>query len=419
MTKVRRLFQFESFGLRLKTYKRHDKEGRYMPSNDIKTMDKVRSGRDVNVELLRILACIMVIVAHVRPLLISDDGQIMDTALLCQAFAAPAVSIFFMISGFFAPKNPNFIKTWKRCVTGVLIPALVLVIVTGFLNGYLSGDMGFFESIAHTDIRLLAKNTFEGIIGFDAAKFGDYNAHLWYIFSYILVMLFLPIMCVLAQHADRRVLWFFTILINYRLLIVDIVALYPFPVVVYLPQFLPPEIGVFILGYMIYTEGRCYRNRKLTKPLCAALFAAALIAMFLGQHKLFEAMIPETADPSALNFESPYFLSWTCGLVILASAFAVMFILSLHIRGPRISRLISFLGGLTFPIYLIHFPILARLMNIGLSTEIYPRFSVSGAGVLIYTALMTVVLFLISAVFSFVIREIFRRLKNVCIRKEG
>ena len=164
---------------------------------------------------------------------------------------------------------------------------------------------------------------------------------------------------------------------------------------------------------MIYTEGRRYRNRKLTKPLCAALFAAALIAMFLGQHKLFEAMIPETADPSALNFESPYFLSWTCGLVILASAFAVMFILSLHIRGPRISRLISFLGGLTFPIYLIHFPILARLMNIGLSTEIYPRFSVSGAGVLIYTALMTVVLFLISAVFSFVIREIFRKIVGI------
>ena len=63
---------------------------------------KKKRDRDANVELLRLLACIMVIAGHARPFMVAQDGSIMDAALMIQAFAAPAVGIFFLISlGYF------------------------------------------------------------------------------------------------------------------------------------------------------------------------------------------------------------------------------------------------------------------------------------------------------------------------------
>ena len=374
--------------------------------------------QDINVELLRLIACLMVIVIHVRPLIISNDGQIMETALLCQTLAAPAVGIFFMITGFFAPKSQDFIKTWKRCVTGILLPALALVVVTNILD-QVSFDAGFFHSLAKIDYAQIAKNIFEGIIGFDAAKFGNYNAHLWYIFSHILIMLFLPVMCVLAKYADRRVLWFFTILINYRLILIDIVALYPFPIIVYLPTILPAELGVFIIGYMLYSSGKHFRDKKYTKPVAAVLLIITLVTMFFAQYKLFSNELLTAEEPYELNYGSPYFLSWSCGLAVIASSLVCILVLSLHIRNERLCRLIKSLGGLTFPVYLVHFPIWAKLSNLGIISRIYGPFSASGMGVMIYTALMTIGLFLISALVSLAVIYMWRSLKRIAPKRSS
>lgn len=373
----------------------------------------LRKGKDINVELLRIIACLMVIVTHVRPMIISADLRVMDSVLLMQTLAAPAVGIFFLIAGFFAPRSSNFLRSWKKYLCSVLLPAILLAIATDYLEDWIQGNSGIIRSIMEGDLYWSLRNVFECLISLDAGPFGLYNAHLWYVFTYMLIMLFLPVMCVLARHADRRVLWFFAILVSYRLIIVDIETLTGSLFRIYQTSILPPELAIFILGYLVYSGLAPYRGKRLTTMAAALSLAVIFSAMFIFQRQLYTDMLAEpSVDVAALNTSSPYFLTWVSGLSVLAAIALTILVLSLPLKGERLARILGFAGELTYPVYLVHFPILAKLITSGLQLKLYERFSASGAGELIYTVLMTIIVYVLSMLLSVAVRFIWQHVRE-------
>lgn len=381
---------------------------------------KKKRDRDANVELLRLLACIMVIAGHARPFMVAQDGSIMDAALMIQAFAAPAVGIFFLISGFFTPRSNSVLRTWKHCLTGIVIPALVFAFFTDLLTEWISGKAGFLESIAGTDVPHVISEIFFGTIAFDAGRLGMYMGHLWFIFSYILIMLWFPAIRVLLKHGSRKAILFFCLLSFYRLVMIDITYLVDVPFPVYLATVMPVEVLCFVLGYVIYSDREKLRRKRHILPLAGILALAVLAIMFILQHKLFSSLIPDTPDPIDLNYDRVYYLSWNSGCAVIASILISIFILSLPLRGEKLKRALSFLGGLTFPVYLIHFPLVSKLNTSGFSPWLQDRFSfLGGAGVIIYTGMLTVLLFAVSAALGLIFRTGFRYIRRRVCRKQG
>lgn len=381
---------------------------------------KKKRDRDANVELLRLLACIMVIAGHARPFMVAQDGSIMDAALMIQAFAAPAVGIFFLISGFFTPRSNSVLRTWKHCLTGIVIPALVFAFFTDLLTEWISGKAGFLESIAGTDVPHVISEIFFGTIAFDAGRLGMYMGHLWFIFSYILIMLWFPAIRVLLKHGSRKVILFFCLLSFYRLVMIDITYLVDVPFPVYLATVMPVEVLCFVLGYVIYSDREKLRRKRHIMPLAGILALALLAIMFILQHKLFSSLIPDTPDPIDLNYDRVYYLSWNSGCAVIASILISIFILSLPLRGEKLKRALGFLGGLTFPVYLIHFPLVSKLNTSGFSPWLQDRLSfLGGAGVIIYTGVLTVLLFAVSAALGLIFRTGFRYIRRRVCRKQG
>ena len=381
---------------------------------------KKKRDRDANVELLRILACIMVIAGHARPFMVAQDGSIMDAALMIQAFAAPAVGIFFLISGFFTPRSSSVLKTWKHCLTGIVIPALVFAFFTDFLTEWISGKAGFLESIAGTDVPHVISEIFFGTIAFDAGRLGMYMGHLWFIFSYILIMLWFPAIRVLLKHGSRKVILFFCLLSFYRLVMIDITYLVDVPFPVYLATVMPVEVLCFVLGYVIYSDREKLKSKRHILPLSGILALAVLGIMFILQHKLFSALVPVTPEPMDLNYDRVYYLSWNSGCAVIASILISIFILALPVRGERLRGALGFLGGLTFPVYLIHFPLVSKLNTSGFSPWLQDRLSfLGGAGVIIYTGILTVLLFAASAALGLFFRTCFRYIRRRVCRKQG
>ena len=70
----------------------------------ILTMSAINQKKDLNVELLRIIACLMVIMIHIRPFPFSGT-TLRDAVVFINVMNGPAVEAFFLISGFFISKK--------------------------------------------------------------------------------------------------------------------------------------------------------------------------------------------------------------------------------------------------------------------------------------------------------------------------
>lgn len=87
--------------------------------------------RDSSIDLIRIVACLIVIAVHLSLRVLNQAYNRIDwSRLLEKSFLTDGVPLFLMITGFFLANGRSYKKIWKNTFVRILLPSIIYVIFT-------------------------------------------------------------------------------------------------------------------------------------------------------------------------------------------------------------------------------------------------------------------------------------------------
>lgn len=304
------------------------------------------AGRDVGFDMLRTLACVMVLLLHASSqhwyVVAPNDPQWVAMHVWNTATRS-AVSIFFMLSGaLFLNAPPPGKKLWTRNIPRLLVTYIVWSLLYGIDNMTLPG---FFENPL-------------GVI--DQAMVGRF--HLWFLPAMIGVYLLLPALYAIVHYENgwalRPYLWVFGI---FGILCGTVAAfdgLLPWAVSVGFAKIVPELCGCcgyFILGYAL-TKIDPARLRRW--PLIVTFFAAAAVAAAAG------VLHSQRIGVATALLHGDFTITTFAEAVSL-------FLLFRTVKTPadsRTARVFARLSACTLGIYLLHPFVLEVMLKFGFGT---------------------------------------------------
>lgn len=323
------------------------------------------------------------------------------------------VAFFWFIMGFFLFENQNYIRMVKRILKKILLPAIVVVIITQFLADWFEGKRLLLDCILNPHLYL--NDVFLGI----RAQTADYfrmAPHLWYVFSYLQVIIWFPVLKKISGNGkENRSIRYFLMGLSLLALFVRIIQNYIlFTLVIY--HIFTPVVLEVLIGYEIYLNIDQIRDGNKSSWLIAIFFLIFIIGNIL--RSILQIILYE------INSSNQYLMSWdNIFSLICASAFTI-FILMLKINVKKWYYCIRYFSGKTYYIYLIHWAVIERLKTNGFFSYIGNINKLSDgnvSGTIFYTIESIIVVFgiclSIIAIGEFIF-DMFLRLKNVIIINE-
>lgn len=359
--------------------------------------------RDPAVEFMRILACLMVIGVHTA-LYAQVDGQWIFSRVFFNCIVADGVAVFFMITGFFLFQSRSYKRLLKRTWKNLGIP-VVLYSVFGFLFfGWLLDGEKLSISICASAEKY--KTALKTLISWNNPV--SHSDHLWYIYVYVILMLFFPVLKCFVDYLDedrKRTMIFLVVTLG--IFVLNDVSGNT------LGAFSHHSInGAFPAAVEMIWGHILYRNReKFTKkwlPVTCAGFLVINVVRALIQRRQYRI----DGKPSCVIF-------WFSAVGLLCTVCVVCFCLSLFHGGKKESlgkKLICQVASCTFMIYLLHMAVRDFLGRFGyqdwLNMRILGRFP-GKAGMLLYMMAIMGSIFGISYVLAMIFRGIYSLVKNI------
>lgn len=304
--------------------------------------------RSSNMELLRIFAMLMIIAFHivyhaVRPELTDItlteqfnnglfNNPVFYKKLLLLDFVMPlgivANALFILISGYFMINKGNNIdlgKTAKKLLSHLAFATVVLVIAS---NVYFQFNKGL-------SIKMLVIN--------------EFNTITWFVGYYFLVIIFAALFLNnYLLKADRN---------KYRIFLFTVFAVVQFAWSGSLADGLTGGLRTVGTGIFLYALGgyiQIYNPfKKVRTPIIFAVIAGVYFLIFLSSYNNTQTNIQNyilsKAENDFIQSVMEYFNYQAVPIVLAVSIFEIF-------RRIRIknSRVINYIGGATFMIYLIH-----------------------------------------------------------------
>lgn len=349
--------------------------------------------RNPSVELMRIIACLIVLACHCNLLLnVSEPDAFYRnfiTGILCDG-----VTIFWMITGFFIFNNKSYKKLWLHTLTRILLPLFLLYIVDIFLADFLLGKASLTESMSNGVGRI--PDYLISIIHLDTPS--PSTSHTWYVFAYILVILVFPIIKAFAsylQENKKRQIVFLTIttcvwIANDALFnkLLDF-SFHGAGVII-------PSVLLVLWGYVIYL------NKEL---LSRRIFILVCPIAFILVNMLRTFISISVSNNEMFDYSGSLF-TWYSFFGVINAILVVSFCFSLaNNKVSFINKTICFIASTTYGIYLIHPLIQESALHLGLFdllrstlTKSLPEWAYLVLAVLISTLASFVVCFVISSI---------------------
>lgn len=402
--------------------------------------------KDINVELLRIVACFLVIMNHIKAFDFTG-ANLNRGALLINGLVTPAVGIFFLISGFFLSSGSTIRRSWSRFLKRVALPAFMLVVVTGYFRAWLASpaDDGtvttLWQSIREADLIGNLRNIVLGVLAFDAGVFGKYTEHLWFVLSYGAVMVYLPVLLAMIRAGMAKWMAFLSGITLLRLLMTDVTMQAVPPIQLYIPKGIPIQPVYCMLGYLLYQLVRKFRRsisgeQTSVRPgirrggcggqirllfFFAAFYSFVMLILWKAQFTYTYKGLAAGRSIAEME-EDTYYCTWLSGLGLLSSVGLSGMVLSLPLqRIPElVKRLIVRLGFYTYPIFLLHYMIVQKLRIIEFEPEIKEKLAAGCTqGAILYAFLYAAFIFTITLGLCILIHRSFCFLQQNIRRMTG
>ncbi len=185
-------------------------------------------------------------------------------------------------------------------------------------------------------------------------------AHLWYIYSYVKIIIWIPILWLVCKEEKnsklaRRIIIAFGVI---ACVITDIQRFVVLPNVgaIKVLELVDREILYVLLGYELFIHKDKIKNNKKVFILSGLAF---VIVNFIRYKIEMQYMVLNSLT-DIVGREN--FMDWRCTSLNIISAISLFScIYSFEIKSEKIGKFIVWLGDKTFGIYLIHYLILAKV----------------------------------------------------------
>lgn len=322
------------------------------------TLDKSKK-RDISIDLIRIVACISVILTHLCLQVLNRCYNRIDwSRLLEKSFLTDGVPLFFMITGFFLVNGRSYKKIWKSTFFKILLPTFIFVIFVQMFQPFILNQASFIDCIRNVNFSLVP--IIQAILKADVKYLGSLCDHLWYIFSYIKIVIWIPILWLVCKETDnsklaRRIMLGLSFA---SAILTDIQKFGIIPVVgeINILTIIPREIMYVLLGYELFVHKDKIKNNK--KICIISLIGFIILNLIRYKTEMFYMVLNYLTDIVG----KPNFMEWRyTSLNIFSGIFLFLFLYSFEIKNEKISKILVWISDKTFGIYLIHYLILAKI----------------------------------------------------------
>ena len=355
--------------------------------------------RDISVELIRVVACLLVVAVHLSLQVFNQYYSQVDWSRLFEkCFFTDGVPLFFMITGFFIANGRSYKKTWKSVGKRILLPVGIYVLFAQIFYMFITNKQSIMWCLQNAINNLNLQGILRAILTGDVVNINSLCAHLWYIFSHIKIVIWMPVLWLICKNEAtpnlaRRMIMGFGI---FSFVIQDIQKFVLIPdTAIKIFTMVDPTILYVLFGYELFVnKDKIKKNKKLC-IISLVLFVLANVA----KYKLDMQYMVINNYYDIVGRSS--FLEWKyTSLNIISSICLFMALYSFEIKSERFSKIISWLSDKTFGVYLVHYLLIAKV-------DLYKFDKLGKLGEeLIYLALSITITFTASVLVVCILRKI-------------
>ena len=372
-------------------------------------MKNIQTKNDISIEIIRILACYIVICLHTSSWYITGE-TVLKTELGIKCFLQDAVPIFLLITGsfLFTGKKP-FVKILKKVIFSILLPAFFVMVYSQIAAPWLTGKETLLHCITSPQFDL--KNLFGNIFRWSAGM--TLCGHLWYVFSYLKVILWYPLISVICRPDvyNKKIRYYILAISAVAKFITDVQQLYSIPLGNIVPfSIIDNSLWYVLLGYEIYQhKDFLIKNKVWCSIIGFYTFLLANVIRFQLSLSLFDI---DLKNDYFLHIESFNNAFSSIGLfVFLICVLNSNYVQKITQRG-KVSYLIRFLSTKTFWIYLLHRGIYEKMGTLGLRNRIYSFSNKHFPSEVISMLSYAMLIFLISLLVAAILEKLFELIKK-------
>lgn len=339
--------------------------------------------RDIYIDILRILCCLMVIFNHTKwrgfdkIFYISGGGTLYLVNNVCSILCKVAVPIFFMISGvYLLKKEESLIDTYKR-LPKIIINIILFSFIYCSLDSYLIDQAFSLKKILKTIIST-----------------GYW--HLWYLYAYIALIITLPFFRKFVKGLDLKTSIYMIFIAFLYMVFVPIINHFLIPLNNYvIPSWI--TINIFIYPIIGYILGNIVEIDKIKYSHLFILWIAVIIGIIIS----FICQYNYSLDnPGSI---SETFLTNFCILNAITIFLTIKKIFINKHYNQTLIKVIGETGKCTFGIYLIHN---IFLWKVPILYNFWLKLEGGTIGSHIGIFISCILIFFISGIITYILRKI-------------